>query len=134
MTSRTDDIDENSFGDNSLIESVNPLKLVGFINDVLQNILEDPKGSIIDPSASPNNHTPSALKVCSSFASDPAPLVLFILKEISGEPHGFNGTGMFYNAIIANLFLTLFRFQFNRNTTGSLLQTGYQIVDYSFYY
>lgn len=92
MASRSDEIDDGSFREPSLIESVSPLKLIGFINDVLRSILEDPEGNIVDPSVSPNSHTPSALKICSSFASDQAPLVLFILKE-QREPLSYNDPG-----------------------------------------
>lgn len=83
MTSHIENIDSSSFEENSLIEPVSPLKLTGYINNVLQTILEDPEGNVVDTASSPTKHTPSAFKVCSSFASDPAPLVLFILKELN---------------------------------------------------
>lgn len=85
MTTPPEELDVKTFGESSLIESVSPLKLIGFINDVLHTLLGDPTANVEDSSASLNSHIPSAFKVCSSFASDLAPMVLFILKDCTSD-------------------------------------------------
>jgi hypothetical protein len=84
MASHTSEIYIDSYEHDTPIEPVGPLKLIGFINDVLQTLLEDPTGNIFDPTepvSASDSLTPSAFKICSNFAIDHAPMVLFVLKE-----------------------------------------------------
>lgn len=99
MTSQTSEIDVDSYEHDTPIEPVGPLKLIGFINDVLQTLLEDPTGSIFDPAepaSESDSLTPSTFKICSNFAIDHAPMVLFVLKErTSFDNEDSNDLGMY---------------------------------------
>lgn len=101
MTSQPLEIDVSSYENGTPIEPVGPLKLIGFINDVLQTLLEDPTGNIFDPTESVSDSdslTLSAFKICSNFAIDHAPMVLFVLKEriSSKDDDNSQDAGMYF--------------------------------------
>lgn len=114
----------SNFRDQITIEPINPLKLTGYFNDILKSLLEDPKASILDyPDSSQNisrsnqssssfTSTPAILKLCSTFAADTSPSVIFILrdslKEIEEIDEEHSNEGMIF-------FLFIFTF---KNTTN----------------
>lgn len=119
MTSQPLEIDVSSYENGAPIEPVGPLKLIGFINDVLQTLLEDPTGNIFDPTKSVSDSdslTLSAFKICSNFAIDHAPMVLFVLKEriSSRDDDNSQDAGMYdfffnYSTIFFLILTLLFR-------------------------
>lgn len=70
-----------------LAEPINPMKLVGYFNDVIRSLLEESNADILKDAdkdlsyQSPKLNSTALLKACTTFASDSSPAVLFILRD-----------------------------------------------------
>lgn len=86
-----DEIDSKPV-DLQTIEPINPIKLLGYFNDVIKSLLEDPKADLLGSSQESDStgnssaiqaSNASVLQLCTTFASDSSPSVIFILRDSS---------------------------------------------------
>lgn len=77
------------YRDQPLVEPINPTKLVDYFNDVVGSLLEDPQVDLLKSadfsdslmSQTSTSNSAALLKICTAFASDSSPAVLFILRD-----------------------------------------------------
>lgn len=81
------DPEDLAFSEAKPADLVNPIKLAGYLNDVIKTLLEDPAANILDQSLDGSSGQSSSLvlNLCSTFAADSAPTVIFIIRNSHEE-------------------------------------------------